>query len=99
MKIVKLEEDMHKMAKGKAKELGMTLQGYLASLIKKDNKTLGVSRYSLDGVLLRNYPSVSSASLLMGIHKVDIITACEDPYKTAGGFEWKYDKHEEINNV
>lgn len=37
MKIVKIEDDIHKMAKDKAKELGMTLQGYLASLIKKDN--------------------------------------------------------------
>jgi len=38
MKQMKLDDDSHKLAKDKAKLLGMTLQGYIKMLIKKDNK-------------------------------------------------------------
>ncbi len=38
MKIVQLEDDIHAIAKDKARKLGMTLRGYLIMLIKKDNK-------------------------------------------------------------
>lgn len=34
--MIKVEEHIHQLAKTKAKELGMTLQGYLKSLVLKD---------------------------------------------------------------
>ena len=38
MKFIKIEDEVHATAKAKAKELGMTLQGYIKMLIMKDNK-------------------------------------------------------------
>ncbi len=38
MKIVKLDDKSHLLAKAKAKKTGMTLQGYLMMLILKDNE-------------------------------------------------------------
>jgi len=38
MKIVKMQDDTHKKAKATAKKLGMTLQGYLNSLVLKDKR-------------------------------------------------------------
>jgi len=38
MKMIKVEDKVHEDAKSKAKELGMTLQGYIKILIEKDKK-------------------------------------------------------------
>ena len=38
MKIIKMDDSVHKVAKEKAKATGMTLQGYLAMLVKSDNR-------------------------------------------------------------
>jgi len=38
MKYVKVEDEAHELAKAKAKETGMTLQGYVKMLILKDTK-------------------------------------------------------------
>ncbi len=38
MKIIKMDDEVHSIAKAKAKEMGMTLQGYLKMLVMKDNK-------------------------------------------------------------
>ena len=38
MKLVKMEDDIHLIAKEKAKNKGMTLQGYLKFLVIKDKK-------------------------------------------------------------
>ena len=36
MKMIQVEDDVHIKAKKKAKEKGMTLQGYIKMLIEKD---------------------------------------------------------------
>ena len=40
MKMIKVEDKVHEDAKSKAKELGMTLQGYIKMLVAKDKKWL-----------------------------------------------------------
>ena len=36
MKMIQVEEEVHELAKKKAKEKGMTLKGYIKMLINKD---------------------------------------------------------------
>ncbi len=36
-KMIKVEQETHEMAKRKANERGMTLQGYIKHLVTKDN--------------------------------------------------------------
>ena len=45
LKIIKMEENVHGRAKLKAYELGMTLQGYIKSLVNSEERVVGV--YSL----------------------------------------------------
>ena len=38
IKLLEVDEKSHAIAKAKAKELGMTLKGYIRNLIQRDNK-------------------------------------------------------------
>lgn len=47
-------------------------------------------QYSLDGQLVREYPSAVTAASEVGLHYDSIYKACRGKFKTAGGFIWKY---------
>lgn len=49
-----------------------------------------VKMFSTDNVLLREFPSIKSASEQMGIHKVAISNCCRGVTKTSGGYIWRY---------
>lgn len=47
-------------------------------------------QYSIDGRLIREYPSAVAAALEVGLHYDSIYKACRGKFKTVGGFIWKY---------
>lgn len=49
-----------------------------------------VGKYSIEGVLLVEYSSVSDASRLTGISKTCISRCCRGERAQTGGFHWKY---------
>lgn len=48
-----------------------------------------VACYSLDGLFIRSYNSISSASHNTGIQVSSIVRCCSGVNLTAGGFQWK----------
>lgn len=62
----------------------------LINSIKRKKKTL---QYDLNGNLIKEWISASSASKGTGISKCNIIACCnnKEHYKTAGGYVWRYE--------
>ena len=56
----------------------------------KTNKS--VKQYSLYGVFLQKFHSLTEAHRVTGVHRGDIGTCCRGGLKTAGGFVWEYSK-------
>lgn len=49
-----------------------------------------VSQYSENNVLINTFSSITEAYEDTGVHAQNISFACNDKYKKAGGFIWKY---------
>ena len=47
-----------------------------------------VLQYSLDGLFIKEWPSIAEAERILGINNVGL--ACSGKRKKAGGFKWKY---------
>jgi len=57
---------------------------------KKDLRTKKVFKYSLEGILLDEYKSVSIAFKKTGVSKTGIAKVCRGVQDLSGGFVWKY---------
>lgn len=55
----------------------------------EDIRKKKVSKYSLNGVFIESYSSISDASKNTGINKSCIAKVCRGERKTSGGFIWK----------
>ena len=64
---------------------------------KKQSKK--VYQYSLDGIFLKSYDSLSSASKDTGINFKLISKCCLGSQKTCGSYQWSYDYFEELEYV
>ena len=64
---------------------------------KKQSKK--VYQYSLDGIFLKSYDSLSSASKDTGINFKLISKCCLGSQKTCGGYQWSYDYFKELDSV
>lgn len=60
---------------------------------RKDNR-IPVCQYSMDGILIKEYESLTIASIETGIDLCIIIMACKGEYKTAGNYIWRYANEE-----
>lgn len=49
-----------------------------------------VIQYTIDKVLVTEYPSIKEASIKTGICAANICNVLKGKYKTAGGYMWKY---------
>ncbi len=56
----------------------------------KNLKKTNIEKLSLDGQLLKTYPSVKQASEEEGISLTGIYSACTGKQKTSGGYIWRY---------
>lgn len=68
----------------------MTWEYNLRKSITKNalNKMLPVSQYKVNGVLVKNFKSIKSASNKTGINKNHISECCSGKRKTSGGYKW-----------
>lgn len=53
-------------------------------------KYRSINQYTLDGVFIKKYHSISMAGKELEINIGNISSACKGTYKTAGGFKWEY---------
>lgn len=58
------------------------------------NNRLGVCQYSIDGILIRKYDSIASASLAVNGNHSYIIACCQGDGKVAHGYIWRYESEE-----
>jgi len=65
----------------------------------KIGKPRGVVRYTLSGLFIQRYPSVSAASRETGVSAYQISSACEDSSKVVGGFKWKYSSYGKLKTT
>ena len=56
------------------------------------------SKYTLEGVFIETFDGMHAAAASVGIHSMGIIRCCRGRRRTAGGFIWKYEDHEIIQN-
>lgn len=49
-----------------------------------------IQQYSLDGILINEYPSLQEASRQTGLYPTNICKALKGRYKSAGGYVWRY---------
>lgn len=56
-----------------------------------------VYQYSLDGVFMRKYNSISEAAKCIGIFDEEISRCAKGKHKIAGGFTWRYTNKENVN--
>lgn len=56
-------------------------------------KPFQVNQYSLEGLLLKTWVSISEASKQTKTSKSSIIRCCKNKQKTANNFIWKYSKN------
>lgn len=63
---------------------------YLLSRSRIKSKSRAVRQYSLEGELICEYPSIAEASRQTGAHKMAIIHSCQENFRTAKGYRWKY---------
>lgn len=55
-----------------------------------------VAQYSLDGDLIKRFPSAGNASLESGVFATSIIACCRGKHRQAKGYIWKYDPDYDI---
>lgn len=74
-----------------------TLGGYLWSydhkepfIVELDNRKKQVTQFTLDGVIIAKYSSVSEASRITGLSKTCISRCCRGERRSSSGFLWKY---------
>lgn len=77
--------------------VNQTLGGYLWSydhkepfIVEPDNRKKQVTQFTLDGVIIAKYSSVSETSRVTGISKTCISRCCRGERKSSSGFLWKY---------
>lgn len=58
-----------------------------------------VYQYSLSGHLIKEYKSAHEAARQNNIQFTNICKVCRGERKTAGGFGWSYEKHEQIQPI
>lgn len=80
------------VCKGKRKSAGGYLWTYKGEPVPTFTKQYysGTNQFSLDGILLNTFRSLTEAQKLTGIELHNISECCRGKSKTAGGFVWKY---------
>lgn len=58
----------------------------------KTNRYRPVAQYTLDGMLIKIWPSIKKASVSLDINSSSITHACKGFFETAGGYIWRYTK-------
>lgn len=58
-----------------------------------------VFQFNLDGTFVEEYPSAAKASEKTGIVRADIQRCCKGKIKTAGGYQWTYNKSDDMKPV
>lgn len=76
--------------------IGMVLMPHEITA-KKQSKN--VYQYSLDGLFLKSYDSLSSASRDTGINFKLISKCCLGGQKTCGGYQWSYDYFKKLDSI
>lgn len=59
-------------------------------LLNRKDQSKPVLQYTLDMVLVAEYPSMAEAERKTGINKATINLCCKGKLKSAGGYIWKY---------
>lgn len=78
---------------------GKTFSAEVIEQIKRNRKGKGgmsINQYSLEGVFLKTWPTITSASESLGLH-TGTINGCvllKPSHKTCGGFIWRYSTFE-----
>jgi hypothetical protein len=73
-----------------------TCKGYVWSyhssfpVILKDDRKKGVQQLTRNGELVKEYNSVSEASIITNCNKTSIAKVCRGERKTCGGYLWKF---------
>lgn len=63
---------------------------------KRSKACKAVEQYTIDGVLLAVYPSMSQAAFVVGCEERQIRAACKGKIKTSMGYVWKYKDNESL---
>ena len=88
-----------------AKNLHSSRGGYRWSYEKVDrlppydepsNLPVPVFQYGIDGHFIAEYPSISEAGRINNINISSVMYACKGKLHTAGGYQWRYERHEQI---
>lgn len=66
--------------------------------LHKEN-ALHVFQYSLNGEFIKEYSSIKEIVEQTGFDRTTVIDCCNGKYKTAFGFQWRYEKHNHIPTV
>ena len=64
--------------------------GKKTGAINGKKNSIPIIQFSLDGTLIREWPSLSEAGRQLGIHQQNIGQCCKGRLKHAGGFVWRY---------
>lgn len=65
-------------------------QAIAAMVARTANKTKGVAQKTLDGVLIKTYPSAKNASKETGVCLTSIYSCCKGRLKKAGNYQWEW---------
>lgn len=63
------------------------------------DKTRKVSMYSLEGKFIKEFESITEAEKETGILVVNICACCNQKIRQAGGYQWNYNKFDNIEKV
>lgn len=66
--------------------------------LHKEN-VLHVFQYSLNGEFIKEYSSIKEMAEQTGFDSITVIYCCNGKYKTAFGFQWRYEKYDHIPSV
>jgi len=82
------------------------LKGYNSVIIhnSKDSKlnnkhSISVFQYGIDGQYISEYPSAAEAERQTGVNYSQISNCCHNKRKQAGGFQWSFEKHDNISET
>jgi group I intron endonuclease len=82
--------------KGKLKSAGGFIWKYKTGEVKKEilvdsvNNEKSILQYSKEGILIKEWKSITRAGNSLGIDKGGITMCCKHLYKSLGGFIWRY---------
>lgn len=74
------------LKRGWLQEMDWFVSGHINT--KSISKT--ITQYTLDGVFIKEYPSMGEAERQTGINRYGISLNCQGKNKSAGGYIWKY---------